>query len=684
MTQVVQIIAGYGRQDFAALPDSPVERARMRVDGETQARIEKELHNLRLPGYSGLPSTEGQIFYDYRHSPECHLVAFDDERAPWLVRVSASGVFAMPLPTIPATTTQAFREFVEDKGDDEILTILDRFGGMPSGESFPEEERDFEAWRRAGVIVKVCDASDFYSHQMMYFACGWSVNSDGWEGYNTCRGTDARGIDQAYGYKMRLALATASGAGKLPENWVTDDAIQNAELTGILSEIYRNSGDSPSGLAVKYKLRRYTASEIISMSRGKSGASLMNYWDALEAPPIAAHSGGIRQVAEGNLYWPRRMPRPYGAIKFPDYTGSNLESMGISQEYAGPAPRCDTVVWGGYVNDELRTIRYFYDDRTFQKETQSDFEEPMIVGSWEEIVTEGPSALHGNCYTNDFDDRADRSNSETSRKLAGRDLGYGGENWWTPAPLHTEGLLARNRFYEHEWTTGESSGNALDSGALVPVFTRDCLFYAAEEASSKTKTVSSQKLRMEDPTAYDWWTYDFVFHWIGRRGEGEPYPRDSAPVWMDNMSYAEFPGSWFADSGNWFGFNGNYQDVTAYVFKYLPRGNTTGNAPPRTEPGWRPVSSESNENTHKGRVDVNIKGPGKATAHRRIPDNHYFRPSPDEYGDTMYRDAAWIAIGAAEYASIFETTPEGERISWGQTTLVKNPSTLYFIGVVNE
>ena len=62
----------------------------------------------------------------------------------------------MPLPLVPATTTEAFREYIEEVADEEILKILDRFGGMPSGESFPVGQ-DFQAWRRAGVVIKVCD-----------------------------------------------------------------------------------------------------------------------------------------------------------------------------------------------------------------------------------------------------------------------------------------------------------------------------------------------------------------------------------------------------------------------------------------------------------------------------------------------------------------------------------------------
>lgn len=102
--------------------------------------------------------------------------------------MNSSGVWAMPLPMVPATTTQAFRDYMEKVGDQEIIDILDRFGGMPSGESFPIREDEFQTWKRAGVIIKVCDTADFYDHIMYASACGWSFNTRGTEGYNTCYG----------------------------------------------------------------------------------------------------------------------------------------------------------------------------------------------------------------------------------------------------------------------------------------------------------------------------------------------------------------------------------------------------------------------------------------------------------------------------------------------------------------
>lgn len=152
MAQVVQIVGGYGRQVFKELPDDKVERARIALPEKLLKRIEHEIGNLRLPGYTGLPPGDGKFRFDYKFN-QTHGVGFDREHKPWLLQVNSRGVYAMPMPMVPATTTTAFREYIEEMADAEILWILDRFGGMPSGEGFPIQSKDFESWRRAGVIV---------------------------------------------------------------------------------------------------------------------------------------------------------------------------------------------------------------------------------------------------------------------------------------------------------------------------------------------------------------------------------------------------------------------------------------------------------------------------------------------------------------------------------------------------
>jgi len=143
--------------------------------------IGKELEGLCPPGYTGVPPASGQIQYDYKFY-ESHAVAFGQDNKPWLVQISnTAGVHAMPLPLIPATTTKAFKKWIEEVGDTEIKWVLEQFGGMPSGEPFPRAKQ-LQAWKRAGVVIKVCDMGDFYTRIMYSSSCGWSFNSRGTEG----------------------------------------------------------------------------------------------------------------------------------------------------------------------------------------------------------------------------------------------------------------------------------------------------------------------------------------------------------------------------------------------------------------------------------------------------------------------------------------------------------------------
>jgi hypothetical protein len=229
----------------------------MTLPKEVQDRIGLELGNVRLPGYTGRPPVDGQFRYDYKFN-NTDAVVFDSEQSPWLVRVSPKGVYAMPLPIVPASTTDTFREFMEEKGDSEILKILDRFGGMPSGESFPAGTDEFEAWRRAGVIIKVCDTADFYQHIAYSTACGWSFNSTGSQGYNTCYDYyDSEGLGYGLAYKLSLRLGSNPNNGRLPRDWHIESDHEMNRLNMYLSGLYRMmEGNTAKDLAIKYKLRR--------------------------------------------------------------------------------------------------------------------------------------------------------------------------------------------------------------------------------------------------------------------------------------------------------------------------------------------------------------------------------------------------------------------------------------------
>ncbi|MCK1179940.1 hypothetical protein MX114_32125, partial [Pseudomonas aeruginosa] len=452
MAEVMQVVGGYGRQRLEDLPENDLERARMLVPERYMALVREQLGNVRLPGYSGFPDEAGQFKCEYA-AFRCHGVAFDSSNSPWLLQIDGRGVYAMPLPVVPATTTDAFRRYMEEVGDDEILRLLDRFGGMPSGEGFPPTGSEFEAWRRAGVIIKVCDPADFYSANPMYTACGWAMNSRGTEGFNTCWGYDDTGLMRVHAYKMRLSLAPAKNQGRIENEWQFDDEEQRAKLNAYLSKVYSAlSAGGARELAIMYKVRRVPVAQILARAAIEAGNDL-EYWENLELPPIAQHQGHISRVASGPFYWPSKVEKSCTRLKFPELTAQGCESfVHVSPDYFGAPVQCDTVIFGCYVQDQLRVIKYFYDERKFKKEATSSFEDIMIVGQWEQIETFGLSGLMGFFYTTDFDDRQEQPAITVQTNIVGTDMGYGNPAYSTPPTLWCVGGVSRSRYYMHRTT----------------------------------------------------------------------------------------------------------------------------------------------------------------------------------------------------------------------------------------
>lgn len=691
MSEVVQIIGGYGRQDADDLPDKPLERKRFKIPAQINKSVRAYIANQRLPAYNGFPDFEGKYKYEYRHALS-NAVSFDDAGKPWLLQIDARGVYAMPLPMIPATTAPAFLSYLREVADDELIHVIESFGGMPSGELFPTGN-DFQAWYRAGVIIKVCDTSEFYKHSPFYIACGWSFNSKGTEGFNSGWSYDARGMRYAYGFKMRLRLGAAQEIGWVLNAKQSNDPIDDALLNRYISGLFRQLlGSGHRERAIKYKIMR-TPTHVL-MAHARSNTGNIEYWENLIADPIAIHEGNVSQVSSGPMYWGSKNPLSFGALKFPEFTGQGCESFDMTMpDYKGGMVPCDTVVFGCYVNDQLTVIKYFYDERRFQQSVESNFEKVMIVGQWEETKTNSSSGLMGYLYTTDFDDRSESSDSVSTTKVQGRDLGYGNPRFKTPPILYMWGRLSRSRYYSFKTKVETISGTQKEIATCVPSLTRDCLLYAYKESSDSKFNSEKMEMRgVEDPQSYPIWTYDPLFHWVGSENiaRGEPRPTEGERAYAVSVPPKYVEESWFSDSGNWFGVNG-YKDVSSPVAEYTRRGNTH-NADGVVIGGESPrLDTYSWDNTEygssKGYVSVSITIKGAGNIHRKVPDRFYYDFSPVESGGSLvyfYRDATWIAFGKQRYASTSEKKDNGLRCYWGSSKLVDHKSAHCFIGVINE
>lgn len=688
MAEVVQIVGGYGLLDLDELPNNPIERARFSLPGRVQKEVEQEIGNVRLPGYMGLPHKDGQIRNDYKYN-ETHAVGFDSARRPWLIRISTAGVYAMPLPLVPATTTKAFRKYMDEKQDQEILWALERFGGMPSGESFPSRASDFQAWRRAGVIIKVCDVGDFYQHLMYSSAMGWTVNSHGNEGFNTCFDFDERTrLTTGYAYKLKLSLGPARDSGKLPPAFDLEDPQDARRLDAYLSKLYEQlNGGTARELAIKYKLRRAAVADILARATSAAGASSfqaeVDYWENLEAAPIANHSGNVTQVGAGPLAW--RLP----GFKVPE----PFQEGCISFESVGRPPpgtavgRADTILAGYYVENELKVIKFFADDRQYTRGVEDNYEDCMIVGSWERTVTEGYTGLMGSFYTTDFDDREATSDSVTKINIVGTDLGYDttphfsyDEWFWRP------GTIWRNRYFKHRTKTEKTTGMSRTVAVCMPFLQRNAVLHARTDGhTGKQRTDSTSLYFITDPTTYRYWTHDHVMAWIGgvsgQQASVPVYPKNGNPVWVVQENYNPGPCSDFADQGSW--IPGLPADYTWLVH---PRQDewkfNGGGGAPKVNEGSQSSSEPSKES---GRLDFSQLAYAQQVGDT-VPPAMYFLFSPDPYTGVFYRDAIKVAAGKCEYGSVSEPHPTmaNARAFQGWCRLADHSTAHHFIGVINE
>lgn len=692
MAEVVQIVGGYGRRDFENLPKKDkIEQLRVDLPHAVRLKIELQRRYAHLPGYTGAPHKSGEFQYDYKYN-NTDGVGFDTDKKPWLVRVNTKGVFAMPLPIVPATTTKAFREYIDEQSDDELLWILDRFGGMPSGEGFPNSTKDFDAWTRAGVIIKVCEVGDFYQHLMYSSACGWAFNSSGTEGFNTCYDYD-EGEHIGYGlaYKLSLKLGAAEFDGRLAPGFDLTGHFDARALDAYMSSLYRAlTAGNAHDRAIKYKLAR-SLPEILKRLDGLKNGQIdvgaeIEFWDKLKCDPIATHSGSVNQVGRGWLYHGAKfMYQPQ--IKFPEPFMGGCVSHDflplLSGRYKKEYPRCDTIMFGYYIGDQLKTVKYFRDGRTFNKAVEDDFEECMIVGSWQRTTTLSPVGLRGHFYTSDFDDRSEDIVSVKVEKIVGEDLGYDHTPWFEfDAPFWIPGTMWRNRYFTQKNNTTTVENSAGESALCIPYLNRNALLYATRESSSETQIESLALHHIQDPNTYRYWTYDFVMHWAGSLPvmKGRPYPKDGNPVWVEMHEYNPGPCTDFADRGDWVG------GLPAnYTWLIHPQANVWmlsggGGAPPVK--GYVKPSPKEEKESAQLQVSI-LEQTGKV---HKAPQVTYFLGSPGEFGDVFYRDATRVLAGKAVYANVMgdDTSGKEPRKRFGHTRSADHMSAHHFIGVINE
>lgn len=686
MSEVMQIVGGYGRQDFSSLPDEYLERSRVKLPLDVSLRINEELNGLRLPGFTGAPQLDGSFQYDYKFN-NTHGVGFDNAGKPWLLQIGPSGVWAMPLPIVPATTTIAFREYIEDVNDFEVIKILDRFGGMPSGEVFPIGQA-FEAWRRAGVIIKVCNSSDFYSHIAYSSACGWSINARGDEGYNTCYDYyDDEGLGYGLTYKLSLQLAEAKGySGQPPVNVDTSDDT-GSKIQQYMSQLVPTiQGESDEGRAILYKLRRVSVEDLYKRAVSSDGANDKDYWNNLEMEPIADHAGNISEVYRGYLYHGATF-RLQPQIKFPEPLINGCISHDflplINGRFKDKYPNSDTIMYAYYIGNEVKAIKYFVDWDNFKQETTGNYETYMRVGNWSKTETVGFTGVQGYFYSSAIDDRRLVAPTVITTKIEGKDLGYDSVPFFAFDDFGSMcGVIWRNRYFTHKTNVETVNGEGLHLAVCVPYFCRNAAIHPKKIEKPEVRYTESLRMyNVQDPYTYDYWTYHFDLAWFGMRiknPKGVPSPKDGAPVWVETVNYNPSAANDFADNGDWIG--GLAADYTWLVHPGKQWFYNGGGNPPVID---QYTTSRTDTDIVTGEINFSIlRQP--ILVNKSIPESGYFVGSPNLFGDYFYKDATAIVFGDAEYANVSEVGERTPRAYQGYTTLADHKTAHHFIGVINE
>lgn len=688
MPAVLQIARGFGKQRVTVGGEKKAAR-KLTLPKKVEVKGMLELGvNTRLPGYLGQPPLDGVLNFDYKFL-NTDTVGFDGESRPWLVKVSSgaafpAGVWAMPLPMIPMTTTKAFREWIEEKGDAEILAVLDQFGGMPSGESWP---RDFQGWRRAGVIIKVCDTADYFSHTPYTTPCGFAFNSRATEGYATCSEHVEGGINLGHSYKLKLSLAAAEHDGRLPKEFHRETDAEQEEMNKVLSSLYRKvkayepfKFGAMDRNAVFYKVRRAGATKVFELRDN------LEAWINLELDPIAKHTGSVSRVATGNLVsWtggklngilpeaklPESIAREPGVWSLSGFTDRRNDTEDTKY------PECDTILYGFYdEKDQLKTLKYFREaDKDPNEDEGEEPPECMLVGDFE---WDGPATdkrILGHIHSSDIDDREQTKEGYTKHKHHGEYMYV--SPWFvrkTSSLFTGDAAVTRHHYYLQEYWMTQYDRRHFNNGVAVPYGRRAGYVYYKESAD-----------RTGNKTYYKWWTMvgdandfwgfaNFLDLWYDPKYDG---PRR---FWYLKDFVVEKPECALETKGA--AWKPSTEEVKGVIEAGLSERFWGGGGMTTTKmafpPKWQGIHTTEmggieNEKYETVYFDGSMK---RAVGTTRIP--NYLLVSPDEQGNPYLVYGVRNAAGECQHSYINEGN-----LHFARSELVKDKQIPRFFGVIH-
>lgn len=450
-----------------------------------------------------------QIQYDYKFN-RTHGISQGADGVLWLVEVSISrGVLAMPLPIFPKSATAGFLARAEARGDDAMVTAIEELGCLPTGDGFPP---DLDAEIAAGNVLRLLtpdDIAPFYDHSSYSSVLGWAFSKRGNEAHNTAwYFSDSDGIQRGVWYQINLNI------GPLAVN--------------------REPGD-----------------------------------------PIAPASANIRRQSEGKIYcppFPKSSWARYVPIKFYEPLLPGLKSHDGAPAYGSTGvagPHCDTVMFVCFVDDDLKTVRFYRNPLVTDNSGTEDDRIPgecLYAGSWDIVTRSGGGRIPTMMYTNDCDDRRTLHGSMLSTNIVSDDLGYDPPRFADLITNLQVAFVSRNRIFRRTTTVEQQDGDSVSSVVAIPQYSREAYYYATGSyfTGGRSGTVNVAYDQLRDPNVgYSWRAFPSGY-------SSFPWPADigCAPdrcggVWTPDGSkphaerkvvctdFRDYSCSEYADSGTW-------------------------------------------------------------------------------------------------------------------------------------
>jgi len=430
MCAVVQAVMGLGRIRISKLSDTPV--------GANSNNTPKYLKEVKANGV--------QIRYDYKFH-RTHGIYTGADGVLWLVEIGINrGILARPLPIVPKSRSNAFRDSAAARSDSDLLAVYDELGCFPSGEAFPNTPTELQQAIDRGDVLRLMPADglkDFYKNSPYSTACGWAFSDDGSEAHNTAYGyeSDSAVTQTGYHYQINISI----GAMQTPR--------------------IRNT-------------------------------------------PISTGSASLIIQSKAPLYGAGRIGK-FLPIKFHEPLIGGLLSHDASPKEATTPPLCDTTMMVCFDEGQLKTVKFYFNPATDLVSEVEDSRYPgecLYAGEWSIVEKSGTRSIPRMMYTNDIDDRRTRVDYVRETNIKSRDLGFDPPQFSDFLESPEFCAVFRYRVFEKTTKIVATSGDNLGSVVIIPQGSRSAYYYMFASSTQEVITMDFKEYDyIQDPNvAYGW------------------------------------------------------------------------------------------------------------------------------------------------------------------------------------